>query len=370
MCDFGAKNTGVGKAFISRAAGDAARGEFQLDGRRVADLGRRDGARRGYARRSDSGGVGDDDEPAGAGGVAPGVRHPHAIRCIPCLLVMEFPMFFETKVDQRSRAAMIEFLSSHYRYDAVSSVNRATSYAHCVKLHRLGLTAAQSDSASDVLSTDFVDEISWPIDEFTRKQGGCYTIGFNGRSGGYLVLFESRYEDTGHKSRCRTCGQLNFCKTFDPAQTTPEGIIQVELLRSRNVTVPADYLKREAIAAIKMADEQKLTIIRRLAAEQQWLSLGNKCGLCHAEGDRGRVNLQHSNRRLSVYGRAIDQDIDFNELSLFELKRKVELVRAFDRACDEVRDAFIDLIEECEVVTETVMVPTEVQVRRPRAISA
>lgn len=125
------------------------------------------------------------------------------------------------KVDLRSRAAMIEFLSNHYRYDTMSSVNCATSYAHCVKLHRLGLTAAQMDNASDVLSTDFVDEITWPIDEFTREQAGGYTIGFNGRSGGYLVLLESRYEDTGHKSRCRSCGQLNFCKTFDPVQTTP-----------------------------------------------------------------------------------------------------------------------------------------------------
>lgn len=279
-------------------------------------------------------------------------------------------MFFETKVDLRSRAAMIEFLSSHYRYDTMSSVNRATSYAHCVKLHRLGLTAEQCDNASDVLATDFVDEISWPIHEFTREQNGCYTIGFNGRSGGYLVLMESRYKDTGHKSRCRSCGQLNFCKTFDPAQTTPEGIIQVELLRNRSAIVPADYLKIDAIAAIEMADEQKLTIIRRLTSEKQWMTIGNKCGRCQAEGERGRVNLEHGNRQLSVSGRAIDQDTDFNELSLSELKGKVELVRGFDRACDKVRDAFIDLVDECEVVTETVMVPTEVQVRRPRAIAA
>lgn len=119
-----------------------------------------------------------------------------------------------------------------------------------------------------------------------------------------------------------------------------------------------------------MADEQKLMVIRRLTSEKQWLTLGNKCGRCHAEGNLGRVNLEHGNSQLSVSGRAIDQGIDFSELPLSELKRKVELVKAFDRACDKVRDAFIELVDECEVVTETVMVPTKVQVRRPRATAA
>ena len=127
-------------------------------------------------------------------------------------------MFFETKVDMRSRKAMITFLTKHFRYDTMNSWNRSTSYAHCVKLNRLGLSKEQLDNAYEVLSTDFSDEISWPIQEFTREQNGCYTIGFNGRSSGYLVLYESRYEDTGHKSRCRSCGQLNFCKTFDPKE--------------------------------------------------------------------------------------------------------------------------------------------------------
>jgi len=40
--------------------------------------------------------------------------------------------------------------------------------------------------------------------------GGRYTIGSNGRSGGYLVLYQGEYYDPGYKSRCRACGQLNY----------------------------------------------------------------------------------------------------------------------------------------------------------------
>ena len=277
-------------------------------------------------------------------------------------------MFFETKVDMRSRRAMIDFLTKHFRYDTMNSWNRSTSYAHCVKLNRLGLSKELLDNAYAVLSTDFSDEISWPIQEFTREHNGYYTIGFNGRSSGYLVLYESRYEDTGHKSRCRSCGQLNFCKTFDPVQTTPEGIITVELLRGGGNGTPADYLERESIAALAIDREQKLQIIRRLTQTKQWLTLGNKCGRCGASGERGRFDLVNGNRQLAVYsGRAVDADIDFDDLSLSDLRAKVDLVRSFDRACDEIRNHFIDLINESEVATETIMVPTKVQVLRPRS---
>jgi hypothetical protein len=40
-----------------------------------------------------------------------------------------------------------------------------------------------------------------------------------------------------------------------------------------------------------------------------------------------------------------------------QLRDRVELVCRFDRACDEMRQAFINLIEDYMVVTETVMVP-------------
>jgi hypothetical protein len=39
-------------------------------------------------------------------------------------------LFFQTKVDHRSRSAMVEFLKGHYRYDTMNSWNRSTAYAN------------------------------------------------------------------------------------------------------------------------------------------------------------------------------------------------------------------------------------------------
>lgn len=212
-------------------------------------------------------------------------------------------MFFEKKVDTRSRQSMIDFLTGHFRYNTMSSWNGLTSYANRVKFHHLGLTKNQQDKAWDMLDVNFWDEISYPIDDFTREMSGYYTISSNGRSGGYLVLMNSRYELTGYKSRCRSCGQCNFTEAT---------------------------------------------------------SDNNKCGRCHAEGDGGRVNYATPPRQLSVAGKEIDQGETFDskdEWSMLMLRKRVELVRRFDRACDEIRDNFIALLDNCSIIEETIMVP-------------
>ena len=111
--------------------------------------------------------------------------------------------YFYRAVDGRSRKSMTEFLSQHFRYDTMNSWNGATSYAHCVKLHRLGLAASDYDKAYDLLATEEVRD-AWQavIDEFTEEQAGRATVSFNGRSGGYLVLYESAYQDSQYRSYC------------------------------------------------------------------------------------------------------------------------------------------------------------------------
>lgn len=212
-------------------------------------------------------------------------------------------MFFKKQVGLRSRDAMVKFLSEHYRYNTMNSWNHATSYAHCVKVGRLGLNAAQENRAYEMLETDFWGEIKWrPIDAFTQEFGGRYTIGTNGRSSGYLVLYNSVQELTGHKSHCRSCGQRNFKRVED--------------------------------------------------------TLDNKCGRCQAEGEKGRVNYTVMPMSVHSYsGQSIDQGEDFAEWGMGELRNRVKLVQAFDRACDEIRSAFIELVDNCEVVDEVVMVP-------------
>jgi hypothetical protein len=210
-------------------------------------------------------------------------------------------MFYEKKVDLRSKQAMIEFLSGHPRYHTMNSWNRTTSYANCIKMYRLGLTHEQSDRAWDILDSDYWDEIRYPIDDFTEETGGCYTIGNNGRSGGYLVLYQGEFYDPGYKSRCRACGQLNY----------------------------------QAISG----------------------EVG-RCGRC---GEDERINLSRPLHWHRVKSGGIDEEMDFSDWSTSDLRDRVELVCRFDRACDEIRDAFIYLIDNCTVVEETVMVPQTVR---------
>ncbi|MDK9702489.1 MAG: cysteine protease [Sulfuritalea sp.] len=215
-------------------------------------------------------------------------------------------MFFEKKVDTRSRAAMIAFLTRHYRYNTANSWNAGSSYAHCIKIGRLGLTQDQTSRAFHFLGADYWDEIRDPIDDFTVEQDGHYTIGTNGRSSGYLVLYDSHYESTGHKSFCPACGQRNFTEAPGP------------------------------------------------------------CGVCK----KPRVNFKTPPRRLAVSMNAIDHGEDFTDWTMDALRARVKLVGDFDRACDDIRSNFIDLLECNVVVEETVMVPTKRAVIRPLAAYA
>lgn len=63
--------------------------------------------------------------------------------------------FYKT-VDMRSRKAMAEFLVGHFRYNTMNSWNRSTSYANCVKIHRLDLTANQMEQAWEMLECEDV----------------------------------------------------------------------------------------------------------------------------------------------------------------------------------------------------------------------
>jgi hypothetical protein len=263
--------------------------------------------------------------------------------------------FFQEKVDMRSREAMVSFLSGHRRYDTMSSVNRSTSYAHCIKLHRLGLSREQIDAAWPMLEVNFWSRIDGPMEDFADRYNGRYVIGSNGRSGGYLVLYEGSREPSEHKSFCPCCGQRNFKKVppaLDP--TSSEGVIAGELLRSGLTWRDDVYLGQSAIQSIGLSDEEKLNIIRKLKFELKDCSATAKCGVCSGE----RVNYARLPMKQNVYpGRSIDQGEDFSDWSMEALRDRVRLVQDFDKACDEVRAAFIELLDTCEVAEEEVMVP-------------
>jgi hypothetical protein len=218
--------------------------------------------------------------------------------------------FFSKTVDMRSRTAMVEFLASHYRYDTMGSHNRSTSYAHRVKIHHIGLTNEQIDKAYEYLSADDTEwfERDQIIDQFTKEQGGRYTIGSNGRSGGYLVLYQSQLEESAYKSRCISCGQMN-CKT-----TIETG--------------------------------------------------GNKCGRCGADGEKGRVDFSKPRMELKTWpGRGTDMYEEFSpeDWSMESLRERVRLVQAFDATCDALRESFIDMLDSSELHEEEVVVTKSIK---------
>ena len=107
---------------------------------------------------------------------------------------------FSTKVDLRSRKAMTEFLLNHFRYDTMNSWNCSTSYAANVKIYNLGLSRVESDKLYELIETDdFYDEINWLIHDFEVEHDHLWRVGFNGRSDGYLVLYE------GYKKPSESC---------------------------------------------------------------------------------------------------------------------------------------------------------------------
>jgi hypothetical protein len=205
--------------------------------------------------------------------------------------------FFEKSVDICSRESMVAFLRGHYRY------YDAPSYANRVKFGYLGLSRELQDKAFNYLGADTSDwtGMSDVIADFTSEHNGRYTISQYGRSGGYLVLMQSEYVALEYKSHCLSCGQRNYQAVADTGS--------------------------------------------------------NKCGACGVVGERGRVDYTVAPRSLKTTGESLDQNEEFDpeEWSMDRLRERVRLVQSFDAACDDIRASFIEMLQDSEVVEETIV---------------
>ena len=132
---------------------------------------------------------------------------------------------FKKDIDTNDRSAMIKFLSNHRRYYTMNSWNRSSSYANNVKIYNLAIPADLVDKAYDFISIgsdDYDFAVRSIIHDFYMKTG--YNIGSNGRSGGYLVLYDDKsvrsinqdedFEDWGNdelKSRVELVTAFDEC---------------------------------------------------------------------------------------------------------------------------------------------------------------
>lgn len=93
-----------------------------------------------------------------------------------------------------TRKEMVDFLKNHFRYNTANSWNQSTSYARNVKIYNLGFSEVLAGKALDLICEEGFNELIAHqydplVEQFEEETTLDYTIGFNGRSDGYLVLY-------------------------------------------------------------------------------------------------------------------------------------------------------------------------------------
>jgi len=206
---------------------------------------------------------------------------------------------FSTAVDLSSQTAMIDYLRKHFRYPTMNSWNRATSYACNLKVHNLGLSSEVESKLYDMLGTqEFFDIRDDMLALFNMTHNFRWQAAFNGRSGGYLVLYQGDLKPTGYMSYCTHCGQRNYRSVRDG---------------------------------------------------------NNVCGAC---GEAKRVDYPTPPKQPIIFpGMGLDMDEDYEDWSLSELQNRVKLVQELDSLADDLVGQAIHMADAYNIVEEEYYVP-------------
>ena len=101
-------------------------------------------------------------------------------------------MFYKTGVDVANTKSMWNFLKDHYSYYTMNSWNRAKSIANNVKLYNLKLDGDWTVAMRYLLDESDAGLLQMYIDDEIKafeEEHRYYKVCFNGRSNGYLVLY-------------------------------------------------------------------------------------------------------------------------------------------------------------------------------------
>jgi len=99
------------------------------------------------------------------------------------------------------------------RYYTMNSCNLSTAPAYNLKIYNV-IDHDLRGKVYELMETgELWDSINLLIHDFDALFSYQWQAGFNGRSGGYLVLYRGGTRE-GHKSICQMCGQRNF-KTIE-----------------------------------------------------------------------------------------------------------------------------------------------------------
>ena len=217
-------------------------------------------------------------------------------------------MYYKT-VSLNKRGEMVNFLKNHFRYNTMNSWNRSTSYANNIKLHHIKKPELiDSDTWWEMLwISQWQEKLSDLLEQFNIEHNWQWQAGINGRSGGYVVLYQGGIKPSGYESYCTNCGQKNY-------KAVPEGLIGI-------------------------------------------------CGRCNA---KARVNFTQKDMQVFTWpGKDVDMSEDFQEWSLSEIRDRVELVQTFDRLCDSIVTEYIDTCLKYRISEEEIFVPKTIKTLEP-----
>lgn len=206
---------------------------------------------------------------------------------------------FYQSVDLRSRKTMIYFLINHFRYYTANSWNGSCSYACNLKITKLGLNTEIVDKLLDMIQIqEFFYGIDELLDAFNHEHNYCWQAAMNGRSGGYLVLYQGFAKQSEYKSFCTSCGQRNYTSIEET---------------------------------------------------------GTVCGRCKKPH---RVNYINPPLTISTYsGRSTDEGEDFSDWDIADLRERVRLIQEFDTLADSIVDYALNCTQNFVLKDETIFVP-------------
>lgn len=116
-------------------------------------------------------------------------------------------MFYIKGIDITNDKQMFNFLKDHFQYYTMNSWNGSKSIAHNVKIYNLGLSG-DCWTALAFLQDDDYFAVNMMIHDWEAEHPG-YAVGFNGRSGGYLVLY------LADNCCCILPEEVDDCETYD-----------------------------------------------------------------------------------------------------------------------------------------------------------
>ena len=96
-------------------------------------------------------------------------------------------------------------------------------------------------------------------------------------------------------------------------------------------------------------DSDEQTSLYNSFVGQDVIYIHTRCGKC---GEDTRVNLTHPLYKIYTTGASIDQNEDFEDWSIEDIRDRIKLVQDFDRLCDNCLAALKNLINNTEIVEE------------------